>query len=318
MNVIDKTMEIVTIALDEIDKIECPLSSILRKAIRIARLRSDYYNLWWLEFEMLSYDNFETKANLLNEISPHFTKEQFTSSQNQIHQTYFLERKICALSIPEIEVKLEHAMNNPETQMRLEFSERPLKEYREILVKVRQRVYEYLSKVEKQLVFGQLSSDFFEKNRLYVDSRLREIAPEALEQFTIGYRRITERDSESGSHALLSCRRLLKSFADRIYPAKSEPVKGSDGSERILTDDKYIARLWQFIYEQTKGSTSGELLLTLITDLGNRVDGVYDLCCKGVHADVSEYEIGQCMIQAYLLIGDILRLYDKDSKSFDI
>jgi hypothetical protein len=32
-----------------------------------------------------------------------------------------------------------------------------------------------------------------------------------------------------------------------------------------------------------------------------------------VHAEVSEFELNQCVIQTYLLVGDILRLTESDS-----
>jgi hypothetical protein len=61
------------------------------------------------------------------------------------------------------------------------------------------------------------------------------------------------------------------------------------------------------------GQKSGELLLSTINDLGTRIDKVYDLSCKGVHNNVPEFEVNQCVIQTYLIIGDILRLYDNRS-----
>ena len=44
-----------------------------------------------------------------------------------------------------------------------------------------------------------------------------------------------------------------------------------------------------------------------------RIDRLHDLSSKGVHADTSEFEVNQAVIQTYLLIGDILRLADGDS-----
>jgi hypothetical protein len=122
---------------------------------------------------------------------------------------------------------------------------------------------------------------------------------------------MTENDPESWAQALASCRRLLKSLADVLYPSKPTPVIGSDGKERILTDDKYISRLWQYVFEQTKHSTSGELLISQVQDLGNRIERLYDLTCKGVHGEINEFEVNQCVIQSYILIGDLLIISEK-------
>jgi hypothetical protein len=160
-------------------------------------------------------------------------------------------------------------------------------ELRSMLKRIEHRVHELLSITVKQLAYGQINSDIFERNRQYVDSRLRLIAPESLEQLVAAYRRVGEGDSEAGSHALLSCRRVLKSLADRLYPAREEPIIGSDGQEKKLTEEKYIARFWQFVAERVKGRTAGDLLLAQVNDTGNRIDRLYDLVSKGVHADVT-------------------------------
>lgn len=63
-------------------------------------------------------------------------------------------------------------------------------------------------------------------------------------------------------------------------------------------------------WEKVSGQKSGDLLLAGIDDLGNRIDKVYDLTCKGVHSEVPEFEVNQGVVQTCLVIGDILRLYD--------
>jgi hypothetical protein len=257
MSVLDRTLKLVQTTLDEFDNPNYKLSSVLRKAIRIARLRNDHENLWWLQEEMLADSDKEARNRIKRELLPHYSREQFR--------------------------RIEH------------------------------RVHEFLSITEKQLAYGQINSDIFERNRQYVDSRLSAIAPESLEQLVVAYRRVGEGDSEAGSHALLSCRRVLKSLADKLYPAREEPVIGSDGRERTLIEEKYIARLWQFVAERVKGRTAGDLLLAQVKDTGNRIDRLYELDSKGVHADVSEFEVNQAVIQTYLLVGDILRIAEQDS-----
>jgi hypothetical protein len=174
-------------------------------------------------------------------------------------------------------------------------------------------MYDFLTQTEKQLLFGQFYSDIFEENRQYVELKLGQKCPDALAKFVSAYQRMTEADKESWAQALTSCRRLLKSLADVLYPPKQVPVIGSDGKERILTDDLYIARLWQYISEQTARSTSGELLLASVQDLGNRVDRLYDLTNKGVHGEIGKLEVNQCVIQTYILLGDILRISEKQT-----
>ena len=146
----------------------------------------------------------------------------------------------------------------------------------------------------------------------YVDLRLRDIAPEALEKFVAVYRRLGEDNTEARAQALTSCRRILKALADAVYPPRQEKVKGADDKVRDLSEERYVARLWQFVSERVSEHAAGQLLQATLSHLGNRIDRVYELSCKGVHAEVSRFELNQCVIQTYLVVGDILRLTESD------
>jgi TusA-related sulfurtransferase len=174
-------------------------------------------------------------------------------------------------------------------------------------------VFEFLSRTETQLVLGQYSSDIFEKNRRYVDQELANYCPDALQMFSAAYRRLQEGDIEARSQALTSCRRILKELADRLYPPSAEKVEGIDGRSRKLTDAQFVARLWQFIYEQLRKSASGKVLEAAVDSLGKRIDSLNELSSKGVHDVVSQEETEQCVIHTYLVTGDLLRLASNQS-----
>jgi hypothetical protein len=347
VDVLDRILQLVSNALDDLDNPACKLSGSIRKAIRIARLRNNYDNLWWLEYEMIAWENKDAKRRIDQELLPYYTKTQFEALQIRIVTAYVDERKcrrvddhgelvdkgdIRAMGVEELEslaeslekgaaaaippaglhpVDLYH-VDQAKTQLRATLSALA-QDSRAILARIRQRVHAFLSTTETHLIYGQLNTDIFEQNRQFVDARLHDIAPDAFEKLTVVYRRLGEGNPEARSHALTSCRRILKALADKVYPATSKPVQGIDGQERRLTDEKFVARLWQFVAERVRGKTSGELLLAEINDLGGRIDRVYELSCKGVHTDVSDFEVNQCVIQTYLVIGDILRLYDHNS-----
>lgn len=326
MNEPEKMLELVREALNYFDDTNYQLSKIMKKAIHIARLRNDYENLFWLKLEIITI-----RGNAFQDLEHDFIELIPKSKVDYLTKVYENERKIRQLdknnnyvdkgdismaSISGIEEVIKFLTSETEKSSPNERARIILNtiEYRNMLAGIEYRVHEFLSNTEKQLKYSQINTDIFEKYRKYVDLKLSEIAPETLEQFTTAYKRSNEENSEARSHAVLSCRRILKSIADHIYPVPKEPVIGSDGKVRELTDEKYIARLWQYIAEKAKGTASGDLSLAQINDLGNRLDKIYDLANKGTHADVSEFEVNQCVIQTYLLIGDILFLEDKSNK----
>jgi hypothetical protein len=178
---------------------------------------------------------------------------------------------------------------------------------RALLGRTKDAIHGYLLSVEKRMVFETAVGDIFARVKQRVDAAVSVVSQEALDQFSSAYERLTAGDAEALSHALLSCRRILKSVADVVYPARSKPVTGSDGIERKLTDERYINRLLQFVSEQAGKHGSGEVLQANLSELGARLSALDALASKGVHASVTVGEVEVCIVQTYLAIGEILR-----------
>jgi hypothetical protein len=178
----------------------------------------------------------------------------------------------------------------------------------EIIERIRFRIYSYLCRVEAELNFSATNKDVFEQYRLRVDSVLSNVATDVLTQFTAAYERMMQGDMEARTHALTSCRRIFKSIADRVYPAQPKPALGGAANSRDLSDDKYINRLRQFISDSSVGDTFKRSMHASLSDVGTRITKLYDLACKGVHDEVSIDEVEWCVVQTYLIVGEILRL----------
>jgi hypothetical protein len=315
-------------ALDEFESV--PLAATIRRAIRIARLRGDLVPLLWLSLE---HGTFEHRREIRDEIAAHFTADDFKRIHEFTRERWIRERSVelvdvglnptgeemvDATSVANLEDKVEYFWQ-------VEQSERALGnldlaawvrnqrwESIRVLDEVRARTHTFLSRTEVQLLAGQ-RPDVLVRARQYVLDRVGEIAPEAVGQIEEAEAALAAGASERWSHAVLTCRRLLKTLADALYPAQGEPVVGKDGVERNLTENRYIARLWQFAYERAGGHAAGEVTLTAIDDLGRRIDALYDATNKGVHDVVSEAEAAQLVTQTIMLCGDLLRLRDNVS-----
>jgi hypothetical protein len=136
----------------------------------------------------------------------------------------------------------------------------------EIVERATHRVFAYLCTVERDLSYIGVNADIFERHRRRAESFLAKIAPQVLDQFTAAYRRAREDDAESKTHALTTCRRILESVADVVYPPRSEPVVDSGGKTRKVGAENYVNRLWMFASEAMSGSTQSKLLLAALGD----------------------------------------------------
>ena len=99
--------------------------------------------------------------------------------------------------------------------------------------------------------------------------------------------------------------RVVDVFVDELDLQKL----GFDGVERKMTDDRYINRLLQFVSEQVGKHGSGGVLQANLGELGAKLSAIDGLANKGVHASVSTAEVEVCIVQTYLVIGEILRVH---------
>jgi hypothetical protein len=323
---------------------DVPTSAILDKAIRIARLRKDGRNLIWLTMEARTVGDQASKLRVVDEIRPFFSSyEELRGIWSAYTEELIEERSVVqgphrdddrdemlGMSVREMEAQVESLREMAEDAGRTEGLGRSelitladgraqmilrRSQIRAMLARIRTRVHDYLATVEQELTVDAAVTSTFEALREYVDARLRDVAPTAFVQLASAQQRRNEKDPEARSQALSSCRRALKSVADATYPPKSTPEVGADGSEHQLTDDRYIARLLQFVYEKRKGTTSAELLRAQVEALGGRLEALNDLSSKGVHAEVSTEEVDQTILETYLVIGEILRLGDEQNRA---
>ena len=314
------------------------LSNILNDCLRIAHLRNDYENYWWIKMEFFAENQGEF-LKYLESIKHKFSDEEFEKNGLEYLVAWTNERKVTEsglpnskdwrfkllpLSIYEIENKIAYAENmlkgltvsqnlTSEKTYEIECAnlkakigfESVINDCKNILSRIQSRVSDYLNKTEYELISGK-TSDIFQQTKEFVDRKLAEIAPDVLQKF-LSINPV-EGNKETYAQSLVTCRRVLQSFADSIYPVSSKTVKGKDGKERVLNEDKYIGRIWQYITDTIGNNTSTQMLESQLVDLGNRVDQIYKLANKGIHAEVDLLEANQCIIQTYLILGDILRL----------
>jgi len=298
-------------------------------------------NLWWLRRESLGFENRRAQNELNAEMKPHFSNEEYEPlrvrlAEDQLERhaiervdfkTGKLETGVTAFSVAELEGQIAameaynrdsappaglapvdlYEANRTYQLMRIN-SEQTIREFTRVLSRIRSRLHRFLVETESALAFEHTASSTFERTRRYVDGQLGTIAPEALAQFQAAYERSDAGSPEALSHALTSCRRILKSLADVLYPADGALIKGADGKSREMTDDKYRNRLWQYVSERQASSTTRLLVQATLEEVGRRVDLLNELASKGVHDQVTLEEVDQCVLQTYLLAGELLRL----------
>ncbi|MDC7789561.1 hypothetical protein PQJ75_23655, partial [Rhodoplanes sp. TEM] len=93
-----------------------------------------------------------------------------------------------------------------------------------------------------------------------VDNFIRSYAPKAAEQLVSMSERMSEGSLESYSQALTTCRRLLLTVADAIFPARSEPYIDGGKKKRDVGPENYKNRLMAYLEVKRLSSGTEELI----------------------------------------------------------
>lgn len=175
-------------------------------------------------------------------------------------------------------------------------------------------VHSYVTDTLIAIEFGDVAESIFDELRQDVDSFIRSHSPKAAEKLLAIAERMTEGNAEAYAEALTSCRRLLMTVADSVFPPSDNDWIDSSGKKRKVGADNYKNRLVAFIESQLTSNSSYTILETELEHLCSRLDAVYEKACKGVHTDVSAEEARLAIIEGYIVIGEIARLHKLTSQ----
>lgn len=314
----------------ELDRVE--FTQILMKVKRLARLTRDTSAQQWIDYELSGYpSNFDSRS--LESCEKYFTssnrvlpnKKYYPQSFTEMLSNYESEVAILNnLKFPSnvspslsssneyehVGVNLRNIVNGLIDTFQKMISQHTTSKtfYFKIITSIKSSVHNYVSDVNIALTFGDIISDEFECVRIIVDRFIQSTCPKSVEQLLSIFERAREGTSESFSQALVSCRRILMSVADSIFPPQDEPYVDTKGRERKVGQEEYKNRLLAFLDKSMHSNGSMEVIETQIEHLAARLDAVYDKACKGTHAEVSDSETRLAIIHTYLFLAEIAKL----------
>ena len=99
---------------------------------------------------------------------------------------------------------------------------------------------------------------------------------------------------------MTTCRRIIDSFANHIFPATDETIE-IGGNVLSLKQEKVQNRINAFIHQHSKSESQKMKLRQNLSNLYERVSA-------GVHSVVDASEAKSLFFNTYLLLGEILTL----------
>lgn len=327
----EKNEEVLKLAeeiLRNIELNEIPLQNVALKCIRLGRLTNNQSAINLFQYELSGYPQDEKgfvlaeAFNLSRYVNRVFSqKDKFGVSKEFIFSETVAELEIEAETAKEqmkvaSDRDISIASSNPDqyvmsplgnTFERAGLRQVITEKYKK-LNKLKSGYYNYALGVYYELRFGDIVEDIFEKRRQSVSKYLSEKLPETLKKLVSVYENLRSKNDEDWANAVHSCRRVLKDIADLFYPADNLEIDIGGGKKIKLDEEKYIARLKQYIKNKGESERFNEIVGSHLDYMGDRIDAIYDASTKGSHANVKREEAERYMIYTYLLISDVIIL----------
>lgn len=168
-------------------------------------------------------------------------------------------------------------------------------------------LHDFVSSVYYEKLFSTIAETIFGDYKERVDSALANVASDVLERLPSAYNRLAEGDREAVSQALATCRRLIDSVADSLYPPTAESIE-VEGRTVELGAQHHQNRLNVFIASRTQSTSRRKRLRQTLANLYERVSA-------GVHSDVIPSEARALVLSTYLLLGELAAMQSENASS---
>ncbi|MDO7536624.1 helix-hairpin-helix domain-containing protein [Acinetobacter pittii] len=180
-----------------------------------------------------------------------------------------------------------------------------LKDVQEHISYIKRTCHVYLTKLYDNLKFSGTITSSFDLLKNAVDDRLLDLDPEIATQLMLAFKAVSSDNKEEWSHALTTCRRLLESLADKLYPSNDLVI-----DKRTFKQSQFVNRLWQFMNDAIVSESNRDLAQTHVNYLGSWLEKTNKLTDKGVHFDVSQLEATKAVFHLYLMLADLIEYLD--------
>jgi hypothetical protein len=307
--------------LGEIELGQLKAPDVARKASRLARLLDDVDAMKWLRYETGGYppsldaDAFNAALRSNRRAKPQDPSEGpkvWTPSLAELDvQVQVGEARLASEVAPtgggqwELRVATDSAT-------RRGVIAKHISESAGIRERVVGAIHDYVAAKYQELRFGSAVEGAFDVVRGEVDGRIGEVVPDALPMITAAFENAASDNPEHWANAASTCRRLLKAVADHLRPAGPD-ITTAGGRTIKMGDGNYLNRLGDWVRSQTESETQVAMFEAEVEYLDAQLQAADKAGQKGAHDKVTQLEASRFVAGTYLILGDILRLVDRDA-----
>jgi hypothetical protein len=216
------------VLISDIEGGSLPMGLLVAKALTLARMAGDDEAIKWLTYEQVGYDSSTPVGAKFAVLTPRWDGKK--------DEGYFASAEAIASGLAGMSHSLEtekafqpsrdqwalyHQAEKAKKVAHLAATMAPVEA---VVSAIKSQMHLFASRVLVEAQFSDTSRTIFERYQIAVDKELASKAAQAFEKLPYVFERLANGETEAVSHALTSCRRIIESFADAIFPARSDPV----------------------------------------------------------------------------------------------
>lgn len=325
--------EVASQLLNALETTDVPIERHLMQAKRLARLLRDTDAQTWLDLEISGYPkgfSFSTLGDCLHYVQAagRLTEDSkyYVTSLPRLEAECAADKLRVENSIPKASSgTAENYLVAGATTKMFTDQIQALNAIKNVYLKnvslfsgLKAAIHSYTTDTHIALEFGDVAESIFDQLRHDVDTFVRSRSPKAAEKLVAISERMAEGNTEASAEALTSCRRLLMTIADSVFPPSDTDWVDGAGKKRKVGIENYKNRLIAFIESNMASSSTRSLVESDLEHLSSRLDAIYEKSCKGVHAEISLEEARLTIIQAYIFIGELGRVATASSQQMRV
>jgi hypothetical protein len=297
--------------LDDIELSRLPPDKLLFKCARLARLAGSAEIQKWLTFEIRGYVPndpvaVEYMAKTARWSNPEKKEGFWGPFAQQIGLLEATDIKLKVLKLPD-SIEGQWALGTTTTILRqIETEANSRMRLDAIRSHVLGLLHAFVSETYYEREFAALAESTFERYRKNVDQLIATSAGDVLTKIPAVIDRLSDGSGESISQALSTCRRIINSFADAIFPP-TDDVTEIGGNKLSLDASKHLNRINAYISQSTDSESRRKRLRQNLANL-------YDRVSTGVHNDVTADEAFSLFLNTYLFLAEVLQLKKPDGQ----
>ncbi|EOX3350783.1 hypothetical protein ACPFTT_003289 [Vibrio cholerae] len=299
----EHTLELVQDLLDDLELGRSSVEKLILKSSRLARIVGAEEVKEWLRFELGGFYSDNAISLKYMTLTGRWTKREENKGYwiplAQIEARIEAEKaKLAVMRTPDSSGDHNYAVHHAIRAMNETTDS--ISRYSGIRSKVIALLHKFITDVYYEKVFDSLSESIFEGYKREVDNLISEKCGQVIEQIPTVMERLSSGNAEAISHALTTCRRVIESFADSIFPASDETIN-IGGNELKLDASKHQNRINAYIHQRCESKSRKQRFRQNLANLFDRVS-------TGVHNDVSAEEAKALFLNTYLFLGEVLHL----------